>query len=78
MIKQVLMYHFAWAHQKEKQGYKFDVSLKRRIQLVVVPWEIKLWYKPATDATFYIDTAKPTIDCGFEFVSICKDNSCFF
>ena len=32
------MYHFAWADQREKQGYKSDVSLKAGIQLVV-PWE---------------------------------------
>jgi len=31
---QVKMYHFAWADQREKQGYKSNVSLKRRIQLV--------------------------------------------
>ena len=27
------MYHFAWANQREKQGYKSDVSLKRGIQI---------------------------------------------
>ena len=26
---QVYMYHFAWADQREKQGYKSNVSLKR-------------------------------------------------
>ena len=28
------MYHFAWADQREKQGYKSDVSLKRGIQII--------------------------------------------
>jgi len=28
------MYHFVWVDQKEKQGYKFNVSLKRGIQLM--------------------------------------------
>ena len=28
------MYHFAWADQREKQGYKCDVSLKRGIQII--------------------------------------------
>jgi len=28
------MYHFAWADQREKQGYKSNVSPKRGIQLV--------------------------------------------
>ena len=29
-----IMYHFAWADQREKQGYKSDVSLKRGIQII--------------------------------------------
>ena len=32
------MYHFAWADQREKQGYNCNVSLKRGIQ-IVVSWE---------------------------------------
>ena len=35
-----VMYHFAWADQREKQGCKSDVSLKRGTQLVV-SWENK-------------------------------------
>ena len=31
-------YHFAWADQREKQGYKSDVSLKAGIHLFVF-WE---------------------------------------
>ena len=34
------MYHFTWVTQREIQGYKSDVSLKRGIQLVVA-WENK-------------------------------------
>jgi len=30
----VHMYHFAWVDQREKQGYKSNVSLKRGIKLV--------------------------------------------
>ena len=37
-VVHVIMYHFAWADQREKQGYKSDVSLKAGIQLVV-SWE---------------------------------------
>ena len=37
-MAQYVMYHFAWADQREKQGYKSDVSLKAGIQLVV-SWE---------------------------------------
>ena len=32
------MYHFAWADQREKQGYKSDVFLKAGIRLFV-SWE---------------------------------------
>ena len=33
------MYHFAWVDQREKQGYKSDVSLKAGIHLFI-SWEI--------------------------------------
>jgi len=33
-IVKLNMYHFAWADQREKQGYKSNVSPKRGIQLV--------------------------------------------
>ena len=62
------MYHFVWANQREKQGYKSDVSQKAGIQLVA-SWEI---YKPETHAALYIDS--PT-DYGFKFVNISKVNS---
>ena len=32
------MYHFAWVDQREKQGYKSDVSLKAGMHLFV-SWE---------------------------------------
>ena len=51
------MYHFVWADQREKQGYKSDVFQKREIQLFV-PWENKTLIKTATDATPYTDTTK--------------------
>ena len=46
------MFHFVWADQREKQGYKYDVSLKRGIQIV---------YTLESDATVYIDTTKPLL-----------------
>ena len=33
LIWSIYMYHFVWADQREKQGYKSDVSLKRGIQI---------------------------------------------
>ena len=30
----VTMYHFVWADQREKQGYKCDIFLKRGIQII--------------------------------------------
>ena len=53
------MYHFMWVDQREKQGYKCDVSLKRGIQII---------YTLENDATLYRHN-KATIDCGFEFVN---------
>ena len=47
------MYHFAWADQREKQGYKSDV-----LQIKLYPGKINLWCKPATDVTAYIDIAQ--------------------
>ena len=55
------MYHFAWADQRENQECKCDVSLKRGIQIICTL---------ESDVTLYIDTTKPPIDCGFEFVNI--------
>ena len=52
------MYHFVWADQREKQGYKCDVSLKRGIQIICTLED---------DATLYRHN-KSTIDCGFEFI----------
>ena len=42
------LYHIAWVDQREKQGYKPDVSL--------YPGRSKLGPKTVTDATLYIDT----------------------
>ena len=52
------MYHFVWADQRERQGYKSDVSLKGGIQIICIL---------VNDATLYRHN-KTTIDCGFEFV----------
>ena len=41
------MYHFVWADQREKQGYKCDVSLKGGIQMICTL---------ENDATLYIGT----------------------
>ena len=46
------MYHFVWADQREKQGYKSDVSLKRGIQINGIL---------ENDATLYIDTTQPLL-----------------
>ena len=54
------MYHFVWADQREKQGYKSDVSLKGGIQIICTL---------ENDATLYRHN-KTTIDCRFEFVNI--------
>ena len=54
------MYHFAWANQREKQGYKCDVSLKGGIQIICTL---------EGDVTLYIGTTDPPIDCGFAFVN---------
>ena len=57
------MYHFVWGDQREKQGYKCDVSLRGGIQIICTL---------GNDATLYIGTTNPLlivgIDCGFEFV----------
>ena len=53
------MYHFVWADQREKQGYKSDVSLRGGIQIICAL---------ENDATLYRHN-KATIDCGFEFVN---------
>ena len=57
------MYHFVWADQRERQGYKCDVSLKRGIQIICI------LENDASHATLYIEHNKTTIDCGFEFVN---------
>ena len=54
------VYHFTWAGQREKQGYKSDVSLKAGIHLVV-SWEnipLILTYSNL-QAMLYIGTTKP-------------------
>ena len=51
------MYHSVMVNQREKQGYKSDIW---GIQLVV-PGKRKLWFKPVTNATLYIDKKWPSI-----------------
>ena len=54
------MYHFAWADQRERQGYKSDgyksdLSLKGGIQIICTL---------ENDATLYIGTTKPLLIVG--------------
>ena len=53
------MYHFAWVDQREKQGYKCDVSLKRGIQIICTL---------ENDATLYIGTTKPLLIVGLNLL----------
>ena len=55
------MYHFVWANQREKQGYKCEVSLKRGIQVICIL---------ENDATLYIDTTKPLLIVGLNLLII--------
>ena len=55
------MYHFVWADQREKQGYKCDVSLKRGIQIICTV---------ENDATLYIGTTKPLLIVGLDLLII--------
>ena len=80
MILQLWMYQFAWVDQREKQGYKSDVSLKAGIH-VFVSWDnIPLiltysnLYKPCHSLYRH---NKAIIDCGFKLVDIRKLNSCY-
>ena len=50
-----------WAEQREKQGYKSDVSLKRGIQIICTL---------ENDATLYIDTTKPLLFVGLNLLII--------
>ena len=58
---QFTMYHFVWADQREKQGYKCDVSLKGVIQII---------FTLENDATLYIDTTKPLLIVGLNLLII--------
>ena len=55
------MYHFVWADQREKQGYKCDVSLKRGIQIICTL---------ENDATLYIGRTNPILIVGFNLLII--------
>ena len=59
------MYHFVWADQREKQGYKCDVSLKRGIQMICTL---------ENDVTIYIDTTKPLLIVGSNLLIILSLN----
>ena len=50
-----------WADEREKQGYKCDVSLKRGIQIICTL---------ENDATLYIDTTKPLLIVGLNLLII--------
>ena len=68
------MYHFVWVDQREKQGYKSDVSLKRGIQIICTL---------ENDATLYIGTTKPLLIMGlnlliiFESITLNLVTKCF-
>ena len=66
------MYHFVWADQREKQGYKSDVSLKRGIQIIcTLENDATLYINTLeNDATLYIDTTKPLLIVGLNLVII--------
>ena len=53
------MYYFVWADQREKEGYKCDVSLKGGIQIIC---------NLEDDATLYIDTTKPLLIVGLNLL----------
>ena len=55
------MYHFVWADQREKQGYKGDVSLRGGIQMICTLED---------DATLYIGTTNPLLIVGFNLLII--------
>ena len=57
----LVMCHFAWADQREKQEYKYDVSLKGGIQIIC---------NLENDATLYIDTTKPLLIVGLNLLII--------
>ena len=57
------MYHFVWEDQREKQGYKCDVSLKRGIQII---------FTLENDATLHIDTTKSLLVVG---ATLCIDTT---
>ena len=60
-IEYVIMYHLVWADQREKQGYKCDVSLKGGIQIICTL---------ENDATLYIDTTKLQLIVGLNLLII--------
>ena len=55
------MYHFVWVDQKERQGYKCDVSLKGGIQIICTL---------ENDATLYIDITKLLLIVGLNLLII--------
>ena len=55
------MYRFVWADQREKQGYKCDVSLKGGIQIICTL---------ENDATLYISTTNPLLIVGLNLLII--------
>ena len=49
-----LMYHFAWADQREKQGCKCDVSLKGWIQIICILEDDATLYKGKTNSLLIV------------------------
>ena len=58
-VEYMCMYHFVWADQREKQGYKCDASLKGGIQIICTL---------ENDATLYIDTTKLLLIVGLNLL----------
>ena len=57
----MVMYHFVWADQREKQGYRSDVSLGGGMQMICTL---------GNDATLYMDTVGLLLIVGLNLLMI--------
>ena len=42
-VTNCMMYHFTWADQRTKQGYKWNVFMEREIELKCIPGKLCSW-----------------------------------
>ena len=65
------MYHFVWADQREKQGYKCDVCIPEGRDTNGIPEgrDTNNLY-PGDDATIYIGTTNPLLIVGLNLLII--------